>query len=279
MDTASQYRQLFADAVGRLGEDLDLARVTLYIEGEDMGDVDVSGGLGKLDRLASKAGDVLGASMDMASRLQSLSLYMSVKEGFTGDANDYYNPDNVYLNRVLDRRRGMPIALSLVYMEVGLRLGIQFDAIGLPGHLVIRAITPKGDYYIDPFHRGRVISMSECVDMVGKMYGDKVELHDRFFEPYTKKQFLIRLLSNLKGIYSRSGEYAKALAAADRIALLEPNMQSNLKERSWIFQQMGQFKKAIEDLENYLKAWPQVEDAKQVKSQIQGLWKTIATLN
>jgi regulator of sirC expression with transglutaminase-like and TPR domain len=241
--------------------------------------VDVNEGLGKLDRLAAKASDLLGSSMDTVSRLESLSLYLSVKEGFNGDAKDYYNPDNVYLNRVLDRRRGMPISLSLVYMEVGLRLGIQFDAIGLPGHLVIRAITPERDYYIDAFHRGRVMSRSDCVEMVGKMYGDRVELHDRFFEPYTKKQFLVRLLSNLKGIYSRSGEYSKALAAADRIALLDPSMGSNLKERSWIFQQMGQYKKAIEDLESYLKSWPQVEDAQQVKNQIQGLWKTIATLN
>jgi len=279
MDTASQYRQLFADAVGRLGEDLDLAMVSLYIEGEDFGDVDVSECLGKLDKLASRAGDMLGASTDMASRLESFSLYMSVKEGFTGDAKDYYNPDNVYLNRVLDRRRGMPIALSLVYMEVGLRLGIQFEAIGLPGHLVIRAITPKRDYFIDPFHRGRVITRADCAEMVGKMYGDRVEMHDRFFEPYTKKQFLVRFLSNLKGIYSRSCEYSKALAAADRIALVDPSMGNNLKERSWIFQQMGQHKKAIEDLERYLKAWPQAEDAKQVKNQIQGLWKTIATLN
>ena len=279
MNTAITYRQLFADMVGRLGDDIDLARGALYIAGEDCQDVDVEGSIQTLDDLALRASEGLDPSMDLPTKLERLSLFLGPKEGFRGDKTDYYNPQNAYLNRVLERKKGIPITLSLIYMEVGLRLGIVCEAIGLPGHLVIRAGDPSMGLYMDPFHRGRLLSKDDCLELMGRIYGGRVELRDEFFRPYTKKQFLVRILANLKNMHVRLRDYTKALAAVDRMALIDPNMGSNLKERAWIFSQTGQYRKAIKDLEAFLKLQPRPDEAKRVKGQIQSLWKTIATLN
>ena len=279
MEPSTYYRQLFADMVGRLGEDMDLARAALCIAAEDCGDVDPEASIQALENLALEASESLDPSMDLASRIERLSLYLGLKQGFSGDKGDYYNPFNVYLNQVLERKRGIPITLSLIYMEVGARLGIEFDAIGLPGHLVIRSGPPHRELYVDPFHRGRLLSRSDCEEMIGKIHGGKVELRDEFFQPYTKKQFLVRLLANLKNMYARAGDYPKAIAAADRTSLIEPTMGSNLRDRAWMFHQTGQYRKAIGDLEAFLKLKPNAEEAKKAREQIRTLWKTIATLN
>ena len=279
MDAATDYRQLFANMVCRLDEDLDLARGALYIAGEDGSDVDVKGSIQALDHLAREASMNLDPTMDLPTKLERLSQYLGLKQGFSGDKADYYNPQNVYLNLVLERRKGIPISLSLVYMEVGSRLGIQFEAIGLPGHLVIRSGPPNTETYMDPFHRGRLLSKEDCVDLTGRLYGGRVELRDEFFRPYSRKQFLVRLLANLKNIYIRMGDYPRAIAAADRTALIDPSMGSNLNERAWLFQKTGQYSKAIKDLEAFLKLQPEAADNERVRKEIRALWKTIATLN
>ncbi len=279
MDTKTVYRQLFADMVGRLGEDLDLAQGALYIAAEDSPDVDIEGSNSILDQMAQEVSENLEPSMDLPAKLRRLSLYLGVTQGFCGDEEDYYNPRNVYLNQVLKRKRGIPITLSLVYMEVGSRLGIFFEPIGLPGHLVMRAGSPDTEIYVDPFHYGRLLSREDCAHLIRNMFGGKVELTDHHFRPYTKRQFLIRLLANLKNVYTKRGDYHRAIAAADRVALVDPHMSSNLKERAWMFSRTNQYGRAIEDLESYLKLQPEAEDAKRVRGQIRALWKTIATLN
>ena len=256
MNTKAVYRQLFADMVGRLGEDLDLAQGALYIAAEDSPDVDIEGSNSILDQMAQEVSENLEPSMDLTAKLR-----------------------NVYLNQVLKRKRGIPITLSLVYMEVGSRLDIFFEPIGLPGHLVMRAGSPDTEIYVDPFHYGRLLSREDCVHLIRNMFGGKVELTDQDFMPYTKRQFLIRLLANLKNVYTKKGDYHMAIAAADRVALVDPHMSTNLKDRAWMFCRTNQYGRAIEDLESYLKLQPEAEDAKRVRGQIRALWKTIATLN
>ena len=265
--------------VGRLGDDIDLARGALYIAGEDGQDTDVEASIRALDELAIGASEGLEPSMDMPTKLARLGMYLGLKEGYRGDTIDYYNPQNVYLDRVLERRKGIPITLSLIYMEVALRLGIVCEAIGLPGHLVIRAGDPEMGLFMDPFHRGRLLSKDDCLELISEMYGERVEIRNEFFQPYTKKQFLTRMLANLKNMHIRRKNYAEAIAAADRMALIDPNLGSNLKERAWMFRETGQHRKAVDDLQAYLKLQPDLEEAEMVKWEIQLLRRILASLN
>ena len=279
MNDPHKYRRLFADMVGRLGDDIDLARGALYIAGEDGQDTDVEASIRALDELAIGASEGLEPSMDMPTKLARLGMYLGLKEGYRGDTIDYYNPQNVYLDRVLERRKGIPITLSLIYMEVALRLGIVCEAIGLPGHLVIRAGDPEMGLFMDPFHRGRLLSKDDCLELISEMYGERVEIRNEFFQPYTKKQFLTRMLANLKNMHIRRKNYAEAIAAADRMALIDPNLGSNLKERAWMFRETGQHRKAVDDLQAYLKLQPDLEEAEMVKWEIQLLRRILASLN
>ena len=256
-----------------------MARAALYIAGEDAAKVDVERSLEVLDKLAEDVGLAMESSIGPATAVEKLSLVLGVKKGFKGDSNDYYNPSNAFLDQALERKKGLPIILSLVYMEVGSRLGMEFEAVGLPGHLVIRLRDRGPEVYLDPFNRGRLMTRDDCMEQIGRMYGGRVELVDEHFEPYSKKQFLIRLLANLKNIYIRLKDYPKAIAAADRVALIDPHMGSNLKERAWMFNRVRQYRRAIEDLETYLRLEPDAKDARRVRGQVRTLWKTIATLN
>ena len=279
MDTNSDYRQLFVDTICRLYQDLDLARGALYIAGEDLAYVDVEASIHVLDRLAFELSKRLKPTMDFATKLACLSAYLGSEKGFSGDNADYYDPGNAYLNLVLKRKKGIPITLSLVYVEVGARLGIQFEAIGLPGHLVIRSGPPGFESYVDPFHQGKILSKHECIKLIDGLYGGRVELRDESFHPYRRKQLLVRLLANLKSMYVRKGDYLKAIAAADRIDLIEPGLRDNLKERAWMFHQVGQYRNAIKDLEALLKLCERYNETESVRKEIRALWKTIATLN
>ncbi len=279
MNAKNLYREMFADLVGRRGEDIDLAMGALYVAAEDTPAVDIEGATRILDRLAEEAGEGLEPSMDLRAKLSALSYHLGVTQDYRGDRDDYYNPNNVYLDHVLATKRGIPVTLSLIYMEVGYRLGLSLEPIGLPGHLVIRAASQDADIYVDPFHYGRLLSKDECVDLIRDLFGERARPSDDDFQPYSKRQFLVRLLTNLKGMHVRRGDYGKAMAAADRIALIDPRMGSNLKERAWIFQRVGQRRRAIEDLESYLDLYPDAGDKERVRGQIQDLWKTIASLN
>ena len=279
MNTSNVYRELFANLVDPLRQDFDLARGALYIAAEDSPAVDIEESTATLDRLAGEVRERLEPSMDLNAKLRTLTHHLGVTVGYSGDQHDSYNPRNLYLDQVLTRKKGVPIALSLVYMEVGARLGIFFEPIGLPGSMVMRAASQKDDIYVDPFHHGTLMSKEDCGNLIADLLGEKVQLPDEFFQPYTKRKFLVHLLSSLKKMHVRKRNYHRAIAAADRVTLLDPYLGSNLKERAWMFYKTNRFGLAINDLETYLDLHPLANDANSVRGQIRKLWQTLASLN
>ena len=273
-----KFSKLLADMVYRNEEDISMAEAALYIAGEQYPDLDVAEYLTKLDELGNDADQYIGARDDPARVLQRVSEYLSVRQGFHGNRDDYYDPENSYLNRVLDRKVGIPITLSIVYMEVGLRLGLVLEGIGLPGHFILRHGPPEWELYVDPFD-GRLLSRADCEQIVFSMFQEGAEFHEEYLRPYTRKQTLVRVLTNLKLIYREQGDYPRAIAAANNIDMIEPGLGGNLVERAWLQGQLGHYRLAITDLELYLKTTPQPEDAEDVRGQIQALWQIIATLN
>ena len=270
---------MFSEAVRRADEDIDLARATLYISGEEYPGLDIGRYLSMLDSLAEDAGRHIGGAQQLRATVQRLGEYLSAEQGFAGNGADYYDPRNSYLNEVLDRKRGIPITLALVYKEVAKRLGLVFEGIGLPGHFVIRAGPPDQELYIDPFNGGHLMSRSDCERTVQDLFHGSVEFQEEFLRPYTKKQLLIRLLTNLKQNYMRMEDYERAIFAADYIAMIDPSLGSNLKDRAWLNYTLKRYRGTLSDLEAYLKAFPQAQDAEQVRQQIQFIWATLLTIN
>lgn len=278
-EASTEFRRLFSEMVGRTDEDIDLVRAALYISGEEYPDLNVDHYLNILDSLAEEARKYIGLTGDVRDTIQRLGEFLFVHQKFGGNDEDYYDPRNSYLNEVLDRHIAIPITLSLVYMEVARRLGLVFEGIGLPGHFVLRTGPPEYELYVDAFNGGQILSRSDCERTVHDLFQGRIEFRQEFLRPYTKREFLVRMLNNLKINYSTKEDYHRAISFADHIAIIDPQLGSNLKERASFYYTLKQYRTAIRDLETYLETNPQAPDADQVRRQIQAIQGILRTLN
>jgi regulator of sirC expression with transglutaminase-like and TPR domain len=144
---------------------------------------------------------------------------------------------------------------------------------------VLRTPSQDEDIYLDPHQHGDLMTREECGKLTEDVFGRMVHLSEEYFKPCTKRQLLVNLLSYLKMMHVRRRDYRHAIAAADRVALLDPYMGSNLKERAWMFYRTHRYAEAIEDLEAYLDLNPVSDDADSVRAQIRSLWDTQASLS
>ncbi len=221
---------------------------------------------------AARVGDPLKA-------LHRLREFLFEEEGFTGNAEDYYDPRNSCLNDVLERRVGIPITLSLVLMEVGRRAGLRIVGVGLPGHFVVRADVGSEPVLLDPFDGGAVLTHERAAELVARATGRRVQLTHAHFVPATKHQILGRMLMNLRGIYCSRGEWDKALAVFDRLLSLDQDAVALLRDRGTILVKLGQLRRGARDWGRYLEACPKAEDAGSVRQQLRRVREQLAALN
>ncbi len=141
-----------------------------------------------------------GAPLDRI--IGTINYYLFTDLGFAGNEGSYYDPDNSYLNRVLDRRTGNPVSLSVVYLAIARRLQLPITGIGMPGHFICRLQTPRGEVYIDAFRKGKLMTKGDCIKF---LINSGHDFHDGFLAPVTPRRILLRICSNLHGIYSHLG--------------------------------------------------------------------------
>ena len=270
-----QYRLLLQGP----DEDVDLARAALLISGETYPNIDVRRYLNTLDSMATDIHVSTSASPSREHLATAVSDYLFQRRGFSGNQDDYYDPRNSYLSQVMDRQLGIPITLSLVYMEVGRRLGLPAEGIGLPGHFIVRIDNEGEGLYVDAFHQGRLMTGRECLQAVESMFKGRMNLRLEHLLPYSNRQILTRLLGNLKINYMRQKQLRHALATMDLIVLTEPKTANNYKERASMFAQWGRHTLAAADLTKYLQLAPNANDAPEIERQLRALWYTITPAN
>jgi regulator of sirC expression with transglutaminase-like and TPR domain len=210
--------------------EIDLALAALLIARVETPSLAAEPWLGRLDDLAARAG--LAGARDAPTALARLRRFLFEDEGFRGNADEYFDPRNSCLDHVLQRRVGIPITLSVLMMEVGRRLGIAIDGIGLPGHFIVR--DRMSGVLIDPFHGGAVLSVSDAEDVVAQALGQRTRLTEAHFTPVTKLQILMRMLANLKSVYVQRDEWPKALQVIDWLLLLEQSGTWQLRDRGTV---------------------------------------------
>lgn len=194
--------------------------------------------------------------------IQEINQYLFVEQGFAGNDHDYYDPRNSFINDLLDRRLGIPLTLSLVYMVISDRLGFPMDGISFPGHFIIRPQHPDLEIFIDPYHKGEILFPEDCAAKLKQLYGYDIPLQPEYLEPVSIRRILERLLNNLKMIYLRRREPAKALAAIERSLMLNPDVPTQWRDRGLICYQLDRHTEARIDLENYLQEVPYAEDGR-----------------
>ena len=268
----------FAFEVERPEGGIDLGRAALLLARVEYPDLDPIAHVTRLDRLAAEA-PAGCRDGDGRARLTELRRYLFDDLGFAGNREDYYDPRNSLLNDVLERRLGIPITLSLVLMEVGRRLALAVEGVGLPGHFVARVRLDGEDVLVDPFDGGAVLTGEACAALVERAVGQRVPLPEAAFAAVTKRQLLARMLANLKSIYWRRKDWARAAAVADRLLVLDPGASGERRDRGLAFANLGDLQRSTADWDRYLAEQPEARDAEQVRRQLRRIRLKLAERN
>ncbi|MEN9939003.1 MAG: hypothetical protein RLZZ387_5582 [Chloroflexota bacterium] len=279
MSTHSAARRRFRALIRRPEHELDLAEAALCIAWEDQGACDVAGSLRELDRIAGEARTRIAGAHEPAEVVQALGAYLFGELGFHGNTQRYSEPRNSFLDRVLETRTGLPIALSAIYIEVSRRLGLPVAGLALPGHFLAQYLG-SDPIYIDPFYRGRLWSYAECEAQVVTFYGQVTPaLMRQVMVPPSKAAILERMLRNLKGAYLQREDLPRALAVVERILALAPDDLAELRDRGLLLARAGHIPAALEDLERYARLAPHAPDLDAVRQQARALVDQSAKLN
>lgn len=275
---AAEVRALFAQEAGRAEEEIGLARAALLIAAEEEPRrVEVARCMASIDELGEEArARVLAGG---GGSVAALNGFLFDEQGFAGNEANYYDPRNCLLNHVLSSRRGIPITLSIVYLEVARRAGVSAEGVGLPGHFIVRAWDEGGGaVLVDPFY-GRPIEREECQKRLDTVYDGKVRLTEEHLRAVGARTILARVLSNLKAVYVQAQLYARALAAVERILLITPDDIDERRDRGMLLAQLGRLHEAVADTQAYLALSPEAPDADSVREQLKKMHLRIALLN
>lgn len=264
--------------VSRDDEQVNLAEAALLIAAEEYPRLDVEAYLEKLDLFGDLARDRAEDASDTIGMITALNATLFERLGFHGNRESYYDPRNSFLNEVIDRRTGIPIALTIVYMEVARRLGFPVKGVGMPFHFIAKHEAESGDVFIDPFNEGRVLGDAGCAELLAEMSSGKIEIQPAHLEPVTNKQILTRMLSNLLGIYAAS-DHRRALAAVERLLLIDPHSATHIRDRGLLLASVGDTANAITELKRYLELAPHAADANTIREHLKSIRQNQAKLN
>ena len=273
MDQDQSIWDQFVELAGSPDDKIDLAAAALLIAATEYPQLDISHQLGVLDSLFAGASKRFSEQRDPLYCLNTLSEFLFDEIGFRGNTVDYYDPRNSFLNEVLSRRLGIPITLSLVFIEVGKRLGIPFLGVGMPGHFLLRHRDEEG-LFIDPFERGVLLSEEECAQRMRQVTQANIAWDSRLLAPLSNREYVARMLRNLKGVYWQTRDHRRALTMIDRLVALYPESAPERRDRGLAHYQLGQHQHALGDLEFYLDSTPHSDDAEDVQrlvSRLKGL--------
>jgi regulator of sirC expression with transglutaminase-like and TPR domain len=210
------------------------------------------------------------------AKVNTLSEYLFDEVEFRGNTDNYYDPRNSFINDVLDRRLGIPISLSIVYVEVASRLGLECVPIGAPGHLILKINIEDGTtYFIDPFNKGIVMSEPESIEFFQRKVGLSYDLDQLTFDPINKHDLILRLFTNIKYIYLRNSDYEKAYKVLDLLVDIDPHNVFEQRDRGIVGLRVGMQEQSLRDFRSFLKIHPVGRSAVEISGFIEMLEKTI----
>jgi regulator of sirC expression with transglutaminase-like and TPR domain len=256
---------------------LDLAEVALLLAGDEYPALDVEAYLGEVAGMAHEARAHLRGPAE--AQAAGLCRYLFHDMGFRGNDSDYYDARNSYLNEVLDRRTGIPITLSAVAMAVGCRAGLEVVGVGLPGHFVAKAVAGGREVLFDPFHGGRLLTPAECERLVEQVTGQPFTATRASLQAVPLGLIVLRMLTNLKGVYLRGGDFRRAARVIGRLSQLAPGDPLQRRDLGATLLRAGQPGQAIGHLEAYLAGVPAAEDAAAVRQLLDQARAAVARWN
>lgn len=260
-------------------EPIPLARGALLIAKEEYPNLEIEQYLDQIADLTREAEPIVRAGDDTIEKVQLFSEFLFGQKGFDGNRDAFGDPRNSFLNDVLERRLGIPITLAVLYIEIGRRLGLNLFGVSFPTHFLVKAVDERGELIIDPFNAGAILSLDEIKARVTHIYGQPVDVIPAMLKAVGARHILGRMLRNLKNIYSSGSDWGRALAALDRILLLEPRASDDLLERATVYERLECFGPALEDFQSFITQAPEHPNADGARESVMRLIRQVARIN
>lgn len=253
--------------------ELDLAEAALLIAREEFPNLVVSDYLGQIAHLAANVCRRLPKEAGVGDAVFAMNEYLFDVEGYAGNHEDRHDPQNVFLNQVLDLRRGGPIALTILYVTVGRCLGLPLQAIALPNHFLVKIAMEEGSIILDPYAGGMVLDDVGLRGLLSRIYGEDVppDLIPLLTSPAAKREVVTRMLRELKQDFVRKQRYEKALWTSDLLLRIAPEMADEVRERAYLYERIQHTRGALTDYIHYLEMMPHARDAADVRRRIANL--------
>jgi len=271
----------FSDIVTGPDENINLAEAALAIASNEYPDLQTAEYLNILDEMADDVRNKLPQNCPIMQVLSGLNNYMFKELGFSGNLSEFNDPKNSYLNDVLERRLGIPISLSVIYMEIGKRLGMSIMGVSFPGHFLVKFETSDGVVILDPFSGGIILDRQELTKRLShfsKSQREDMDLQE-MLQKVSNKEILARMLRNLKINYMGLGDLNRALETINFLLIIFPDAKDEILERAILHQKLDCFRAASEDYERYLMVCNDKIHVKFVRTQLKKLGLSIARLH
>ena len=264
-------RRLLADELSRSDAEMDLARAVLLVAKEEYPQLSVDLYLARLDQVAEEVKDRLANETASLIVLGEVIDTLYTRRKLSGNREAFYDPRNSFLNDVLDRGVGIPLTLGIVILEVSWRLGLPLEGVKFPGHFLVRYTGSEVRLLIDPFDGGRIRFEDDAQQFLDQGYGGMVSMREAFLRPSTKRDMLVRLLTNLKGIYTKIGDDRRSLAVVERLLMIMPTAPLVSRSRGMLLAKLGRDDEAACQLEAYLRLSPTADDTYKVQKLVREL--------
>ncbi len=265
----NEARERFRELVKREDAEIDLLEATLLIAQEEYPESSVDEGIYEVERLGERLAHYVDADSGLHNVLYALNHLLFEEQGYRGNTAQYDDPDNSMMNRVLERRKGIPITLCVLYREVLFRgTGLDLVGVDFPGHFLLAHDSDAGNLYVDAFHRGRPLLEDELEQRLRRRGRETSELEAKHLKRATRRRTLSRLLGNLKALYARRRDVPRTLRAVERLVLLRPEAAEERRDRGILYGLSGYRMAAIADLEDYLTMKPEANDADQIRRRL-----------
>lgn len=280
-----QMREHFSRIALEHDEAMDLTRGAVLIAAEDDDEVDVEAVLDKLGGMGAELVSRFMPGMTIDNALGVLADYLHRDVGLRGDKKTYYDVKNSFVHEVLVRRKGIPISLAIIYMAVGRAAGLPLVGVSFPSHFLLGAYAGPvdrsrlPDWFIDPFEPHTLMRADDCRDLFVKLGGTAQAFKPQVLQTATHRQILVRVLTNLKMIYAQTGQTEKAIAAIDRILLLNPNAATEYRDRGSLHMSLDLYSLALDDFTHYLGSEPALEERAAIEQAVLQLKSRIAMLH
>lgn len=269
----------FEEYMKRPEPQINPAAANLLLAREEYPALDVDAYLQRFELLARQAEQQGVRTDDDAESVRRLCRYLFEDLGLKGDNETYYDPRNGFLNEVLDRRLGIPITLCVVFVEVGLRLGLPLAGVNFPGHFLAKCVTARGDLIVDCFRGGLILTAKDCGELLRGMFGRKMTFSPEMLAPAKPREIVSRMIHNLKAIYVNRREWDKAMRSIEQLRAVDPSNPEIHRDRAAVLGAQGAIPEALRELETYAARAPRAPDAGQVLRQIQALKRMLAAMN